>query len=143
MVSKGSSLIDVSELRLSLRGQEHFHQTYMGMSEVELLPFCNIQLKIADIAQDNIAFTYERYPFVLQIPDWLPSSLVLASNINSTEIIVEYFLIAEFIPLLSIHYIDTSLTPPPFKLNMRHDTRWPGQPTMLSKLHTARLIHIY
>ena len=40
-----------SELRLSLRGYEHLHQTISKMSEVELQPIVEIRLKIADVLQ--------------------------------------------------------------------------------------------
>lgn len=40
---------DFSALRLSLRGQEHFHQCGPDYSEVELFEICNIQMPIAQM----------------------------------------------------------------------------------------------
>jgi hypothetical protein len=78
----------------------------------------------------------------MNLPEWLPSSLVLASPMRSTEILVEYILIAEFVPKLVTDYMDILYCPPPHKMDIRTNTQWGGTNIRLSKLNTARFIHI-
>ena len=77
------------------------------------------------------------------MPPWLPSSLVLADAQKDTEIAIEYFLIAEYIPIDACNVINCCRTPPPHKYELRWGPYWLTTQIQLSKINTCRLINIF
>ena len=56
---------------------------------------------------------------------------------------VEYFLIAEYIPIDAVNVINCARTPPARKYDLRWGPYWLTSRIELSKINVARLINIY
>ena len=110
-------------------------------SEVELTEVVNIPTTIS-ACKEVVNFKYERFPFVLPLPDWLPSSLVLTNDRRDTEIMVEYMLVAEYIPVDKVYFIQTEYTPPPSRYDLKQQSNWNTCKVQLSRVNTIRFIHI-
>ena len=106
-----------------------------------MTPIVDVRLKLADTVK--LSASYAKYPFVLQIPSWLPSSLVLTHDKKDTDIIVEYYLVAEYIPLDPKNYINCALTPPARKHHPRWGPYWLERKIELSRISGTRLVNIY
>lgn len=80
---------------------------------------------------------------MLPIPDWLPSSLVLTNNKRDTEMMVEYMLVAEYVPFDPVYFIQTEYLPPPSRYDLRTGSSWNTTCKIaLSRVNTMRFIHI-
>lgn len=111
------------------------------MSEVELQPIVDIRIKIADTPQIQLR-GLERFPFTIHLPPWLPSSLVLAEAQKDTEIMVEYILVVEYIPIDPINIINCCTTPPLHKYDLRWGPYWLTSKIELSKINSCKLINV-
>jgi len=112
-----------------------------AVSEIEMTPIVEVRLKLA--GTDKLSASYVKYPFVLKIPSWIPSSLVLTHEQNNTEIVVEYYLIAEYIPVDPSNLINCALTPPARKYMSRWGAYWLEKRISLSRISGTRLINIF
>jgi hypothetical protein len=59
-----------------------------------------------------------------------------------TDIIVEYMLIAEYVPVSPTDFFDMRLTPPPSRYDIRYPDKWMPVNTKLAKINGRRLINV-